>query len=226
MKTKMMLTQLFVSMFALTALAQPPGGPEGGRGRGPGGPGGPGGGANVEESVKRLMAFDKNNDGSLTEEELADSRLLPLLQRADANKDKVVTKEELVALLTKESQSAQGEGRGGPEGRGEGRGGPEGGRGFGPDGGRGRGGMGMMRPGQILPDFMRERLQLSEVQTAALAKLQATVDAEMAKILTAEQQQQLKQGPGDQDRGPGGPGGFGGPGGPGAGRPPRPEPKN
>jgi hypothetical protein len=46
----------------------------------------------VEEFVKRMMAFDKNKDGKLTRDEITDKRLLRLFDRADTNKDGVVTK--------------------------------------------------------------------------------------------------------------------------------------
>ncbi len=202
---------------ASMTFAQPPrdAGP-GGRGRGPGGEGGGG----VEESVTRLMAFDKNNDGKLSSDEIGDTRLKSLMERADANKDSVVTKEELTQLLNKEAQSRP---DGGPGGRGPeggmgrgGRGGPEGGPG-GP-GGRGPGDQGPMgmRPGTVLPPFLVEQLKLNDTQKISIAKLQATVDAELAKILTAEQQEQMKQmaqgfrgGREGEGRGPGRPEGDG-----------------
>ena len=62
-----------------------------------------------------------------------------------------------------------------------------------------------MRPGIVLPEFLIEQLQATEEQRQALAKLQATVDAELAKILAKEQLEQLKQmGPGQprEGRGP------------------------
>ncbi|MFO0940935.1 MAG: hypothetical protein U0930_09215 [Pirellulales bacterium] len=166
------------------AAAQPPGGGGGrgeGRGPGPGGQGGPG----CDDPIARLMALDKNNDGRLTEDEYTDSRLKPLIERADADKNKIVTREELTAQMQREVPN-QG---GGPGGQGFGGGAFGEGR-----GGRGgmRGGM-MMRPGTILPEFMVQELQLNDEQKAKLAKLQATVDAELAKILTEGQQQQMKQ---------------------------------
>ncbi len=75
--------------------------------------------------------------------------------------------------------------------------------GAGPGGGPG----GPPQPGQVLPSFMQEQLKLSDEQRKQLKTLQEEVDARLAKILTAEQQQQL------QKVGAGGPGGFGGPGG-------------
>ncbi|QDS96040.1 EF hand [Roseimaritima multifibrata] len=161
--------------FTTTAFAQPPGGGRGGRGQG-----GP-------SPVERLMTLDVNGDGQLTVNEVTDARMKPMLNRADTNQDGAVTKAELTAMFG--GQSADGR-PGGPGGAGGGmRGGP--------------GGGGPPEIGQIIPSFLQEQLGLSEEQQSALAKLQAEVDAQLALILTAEQQQQLKQGPG----GPGGPGG-------------------
>src|ERR1051326_3578836 len=61
----------------------------------------PAGGANpsmIEAIVARIMVFDKNKDGKLSRAEVSDERLLLLFDRADGNKDGVVTKEELTAL--------------------------------------------------------------------------------------------------------------------------------
>lgn len=94
--------------------------------------------------------------------------------------------------------------QGGPGQRGQaGPGGAQGG------GGQGQGrGMGfMMRPGIILPEPLIDQIQATPEQRAAIAKLQATVDAELAKILTPVQLQALQQ----MGRGPQGFGqGFGG----------------
>src|SRR5262249_49504234 len=86
-------------------------------------------------------------------------------------------------------------GGGGPGGRG--RGGPGGLGGFG----------GPPQPGQLLPPFMQERLKLTDEQKKQLEALQKEVDGKLAKILTEEQQKQLKEMP--QGFGPGGRGGFG-----------------
>ena len=51
--------------------------------------------------VVKMMAFDKKKDGKLTKDEMTDERLLRLFDQADANKDGVVTKEELMALAAK-----------------------------------------------------------------------------------------------------------------------------
>jgi hypothetical protein len=225
---------LFVCGLVLVAsftMAQPPDGGKGGKGAkgDKGGPGGPGGGktATVEEMVARMMTFDKNMDGKLTKDEVTDSRLQSLFDRADANGDGILTKEELTAFFTKEQAAlnAQGGGPGGgfgpPGGPGGGFGGPGGpGGGFGPPGG-------MPRPGQILPPFLADRLNLTDDQKKQLADLQKDVDTKLDKILTADQKKQLQEmrpggGPGGFGRPGGGPGGPGGPDGPGGGGPGRP----
>jgi outer membrane protein assembly factor BamB len=100
---------------------------------------------------------------------------------------------------------------GGPGGGGGGPGGPGGG---GP--GRGRsGGFGAMpQPGQILPQFLQDRLSLSDKQKKQLVELQKDVDAKLEKNLTDEQRKQLKElregGGGRGGDGVGGAGGRGG----------------
>lgn len=122
-------------------LAQPPGGGRGkfsdkGGEKGGGGKGGPGMGraASVEEMVNKLMAFDKNKDGVLTKEEMGDSRLAPLFDKANTSKSGKLTREELTSYLTKESAKLGNNG-GGPDGFGKGPGGKDGKKG-------GRGGFG------------------------------------------------------------------------------------
>src|SRR5262249_60645993 len=84
----------------------------------------------VDAFVAKMMAFNKKKDGKLTKEELTDERLHRLFDRADTNKDGVVTKEELVALYEKEfAQGGDDRGGKGPPdkdkgGRGKDRGGP------------------------------------------------------------------------------------------------------
>ena len=163
--------------------------------QGPGGPAPSGG-----DPVAQLMAFDKDKDGKLTKAEITDPRLQRVFDRADADKDGTVTAKELNALAAKEQPAG---GRGGPGM-------------FGPGGPGGPGGMrgGPPRPGEVLPGFFRQNLNLSASQQKEIDDLQKDVDAKMAKILNDEQKAQLKQ---MQQRGPGGPGGPGGrgPGGPG-----------
>src|SRR5438309_10222894 len=129
--------------------------------------------------VKKMMAFDKNGDGKLTKDEVTDPRLHRLFDRADVNKDGVVTKEELMTLAAQmEAEITDGRGREGP------------GDGFG-RGGRGRGGRGgpggfggPSRPGQILPAFLQDELNLSADQKKRVGELQKQIDEKLAKILT------------------------------------------
>jgi len=179
--------------------AQPPGGRPG--------EGGGGGGGDVSSFITRMMTLDANQDGSLSKDEVTDKRLLSLFERADVNKDSVVTKDELTALYSKEGASSgrgQGGGPGGPGGRG----------GFGPGGPGGPGGMmgGPPPIGQVLPQQIQTMLKLTNAQKKKLETLQKHVNNKLEEILTEEQRQQLED---MKNRGPGGPGGFGGPGGPG-----------
>jgi hypothetical protein len=195
---------LFAALLGAAALltsatAQPPGG-KGGKGD----KGKAKGGAGASSLVERMMAFDKNKDGKLTKDEVTDERLHRLFDLADTNKDGVVTREELEALAKKLDQDVgEGGGFGGPGGRGKG------GRGFG----------GPPRPGQILPPFLVEQLNLTAEQKKQLDALQKEVDGKLAKLLTPEQKKQLEEmrpgfGPGGR-----GPGGRGGPPPGGEGRP-------
>jgi EF hand len=160
----------------------------------PGGKGGKGGGSSetVDEFVAKLMAFNKAKDGKLTKAELTDTRLLALFDRADTNKDGVVTREELEALFKREK--LEGGFFGGPGGPG---GGPKGFKG-GP------------QPGQILPMFIQDQLNLTDSQKKQVADLQKEVDAKLDKILTAEQRTQMREmfGPGGfgKKKSPDGPG--------------------
>jgi len=59
------------------------------------------------------------------------------------------------------------------------------------------------RPGQILPDFLKRALNLTEEQEDRLDKLQATVDGELEKILSTDQLKQLRgMGPPEGNRFP------------------------
>ena len=93
------------------------------------------------------MAFDENKDGKLTKAEVTDERLHRLFDRADANHDGVVTKQELTALAGPRAGRRPGRLR----------------RSGGPGGGSGRSGgpggpvrLGPPRPGQILPAMLRD----------------------------------------------------------------------
>ncbi|MFO0842951.1 MAG: EF-hand domain-containing protein [Gemmataceae bacterium] len=163
--------------------------------------------------VERMMAFDKNKDGKLTKDEITDERLLRLFDMADANKDGEVTKEELTALAKKLDMEGEEGGRGGFGGKGKGGFGGKGGGKGGFDGkrrGPGAGGRGEFggppRPGQVLPPFLVDQLDLTAEQRKQVDALQKEVDDRLAKILTAEQKKRLegmRQGP--PGRGPGGP---------------------
>jgi EF hand len=187
------------------ALQEPPGGPE--QASPP---------QSAEAVVARMMKFDKDKDDKLTRAEVTDQRLLRLFDRADTNKDGVVTKAELASLAAQFESNEQ-----------------RGPRGFGPPGfgppGRGPGFMmGPPRPGEILPPMLRRTLHLTGEQNKQIDELQKDVDARLAKILNDDQRKQLRE---LRERGPGRmgpPGRFGPPGaGPGPGRgfpPPGDEP--
>ena len=141
--------------------------------------------------AERMMLYDSNKDGKLTQAEVTDDRLNRLFSLADADGDGTVTRSELNVLMVRERARARGEtgGFGGPgDGQRRMAGGPGGGpRGFGGPGG------GPPRPGQILPPMLRQRLAISPQQEKEIDALQKEVDARLDKLLTAEQRQQLKE---------------------------------
>jgi Spy/CpxP family protein refolding chaperone len=172
----------------------------------------------VDDIVNRMMAFDKNKDGKLTRDEITDTRLLRVFDKADVKKTGVVTKEDLIVLAKQMVADIASEGGGkgggpggkgapgGPGGKGGGKGGPGGG-GFGGPGGGGPGGPGGFgggppKVGQILPVFVQESLQLTVDQKKQLDALQSDVDAKLAKILTDDQRKQLKEMSGGPKKGP------------------------
>jgi hypothetical protein len=159
-----------------------------------------------------MMAFDKNHDGKLTKDEVTDSRLHRLFDRADTNADGVVTRDELVALAEKlEAEAPQG---GGPGGPGRPSGGPV------QDGPGGQGPGGINNTGfHLIPRFVESQLNLSEDQQQQIAQLEKETKAKLERILKPEQMKALEQArPGMRQGGPGGQGrpgrGQGGPGGP------------
>jgi hypothetical protein len=191
--TTLLILAACLGAVAAASPAQPP---KGKKGDPKGSKGGQSAEAMAEDIIARMMAFDKNKDGKLTRDEITDPRLLRLFDRADTNKDGVVTQEELKALATQMATEAAAEGGGfGPGGKG-GKGGKGG---FGPGG---KGGFGPPRPGQILPPFLQNMLNLTDDQKKQLDTLQREVDEKLGKILTADQKKQLQE-----MRGPGGPGG-------------------
>ncbi len=123
----------------------------------------------VAGSVARMLTLDTNGDGQLTQDELTDTRLQPLVSRADANKDGTLTSAELTAFFSAEAA-------------------PPGTR---PPAAPG-GGFVIARPGEILPAGLQDRLQLTEQQRREVATLQEKVDQDLQRILTPEQRQQLE----------------------------------
>src|SRR5437879_798269 len=111
-------TRLFLTLAALvgiltlaaTAIEAQPGGKKD--------KGGKDASETVDEFVAKLMAFNKAKDGKLTKEELTDPRLHALFERADTNKDGVVTRAELEALFQREKIEGGGFGPGGDKGKG------------------------------------------------------------------------------------------------------------
>ncbi len=147
----------------------------------------------ADSFVAEMMSFDNNHDGKLARKEVTDARLIRLFDRADTNKDGVVTKEELTALYARESATFVSGPPGGPGG---------------PGGGPGRRGPDMRsEPGEILPAFMQGMLNLTPQQKKALGELQQEVNTKLAQILTSDQKIQLKE---MNKRGPGGFGPRGG----------------
>jgi hypothetical protein len=71
-----------------------------------------------------------------------------------------------------------------------------------------RGFGGPPQPGQVLSPMFQQMLNLSDDQKKQLADLQKDVDTRLAKILTSEQKDQMKQ---MRERGPRGFGRNGGP---------------
>jgi hypothetical protein len=88
--------------------------PTGGGGHGHGG-GAADPKAEAAATVKTLMEFDQNGDGSLTKDELPE-RMQNVIVRADSNGDEIATQGELTAMALKEvapaTPRAGGRGRG------------------------------------------------------------------------------------------------------------------
>jgi hypothetical protein len=90
--------------------------------------GGKGSNETVDEFVAKLMAFNKAKNGKLTKEELFDTRLHALFDRADTKKQGFLTKTELEGLFARERLEGSGfggdfKGKGGPPKK---KGGPDG----------------------------------------------------------------------------------------------------
>jgi hypothetical protein len=98
-----------IFLAAAFVMAQPP---ERGKGKG-----GKGAASDNTDLITYMMSFNKKKDGKLTKKELTDKRLHRLFDRADTNKDGVVTRQELEALLAKEAEVFGSPG--GPPGKGD-----------------------------------------------------------------------------------------------------------
>jgi len=77
--------------------------------------------ASADDLIDTLMSFDRNGDGKLDRTEVPD-RFQGLFDRADANKDGSLTRDELQQSANATVQAGAGRGRGEGEGRGFGRG--------------------------------------------------------------------------------------------------------
>jgi Ca2+-binding EF-hand superfamily protein len=106
---------------------RPPFDGRGPRGRGDGGFEGRGGDgrgappASADDLADTLMSFDRNGDGKLDRAEVPE-RFQGLFDRADANKDGTLTRDELTQSANATVQEGAGQGRGEREDRGFGRG--------------------------------------------------------------------------------------------------------
>ncbi len=80
-----------VLILNLATDAQPPGGK---------GKGKKGAASDNPDLITYMMSFNKAKDGKLTRAEFTDTRLVRLFERADADKDGVVTRQELEALVS------------------------------------------------------------------------------------------------------------------------------
>jgi outer membrane protein assembly factor BamB len=138
--------------------------------------------------------------------------------------DKVFVTTAITEKQRKPSGGFGGRGPGGDGAPGGGRPGGDGAPGGGRPGGGRPGGFGAPpQPGQIMPPFLQEVLNLTDDQKKQLGELQKDVDGKLGKILTDEQNKKLKEpasGTGPGGRGRRGPGGFGRPSEPGQILPP------
>ncbi len=161
-----------------------PGGPGGRRGRGDEGEGRGGAAASADDLADTLMAFDRNGDGRLERAEVPE-RFQGLYDRADGNKDGVLTRDELKQSATATIQNDEGRGR---------RGGREG-VGF----GRGRGGA-MADPLMRVLDADRDSV-LSDAELARAPEALRTLDANHDGQLSVDEFR--PQPPGGRDDGGG-----------------------
>lgn len=195
--------KVFVTTAVSDKQRKPSAGFGGGGGRG--GFGGPGGGA---PGGGGPGGFRPPQPGQILPAPVQERLNLTDDQKKQLGELQKETDGKLAKLLTEEQQKQLKDSAGGPGRGGFGRRGPGGPGGFG----------GPPQPGQLLPPAVQENLKLTAEQKKQLEALQKEVDGRLAKLLTEEQQKQLKDTPGGPGRG--GRGGFGGPGGFGRGRAP------
>jgi EF hand len=112
---------LVIGLAALFALSGHSQGPAG-KGKGKKGPP-----SDNPELIDYMMSFNKKKDGKLTKEELTDTRLHRLFDRADADKDGAVTRAELEAVIAADAKEfGSGPGKGfGKDGKGKDKGPPK-----------------------------------------------------------------------------------------------------
>jgi len=167
---------------------------------GPPGGGGPGGPPRIGQILPGFL----QDELGLNDDQK--KRLRDLQKEAEAKLDGLLTAEQRKQL----KEMREGFGRGGPGGPGGPDGPPPDGGSGGPPPFRGAGGFGgPPRPGQLLPLFLQERLNLTSEQTKQLEVLQKESDAKLAKVLTGEQAKQLEEMRNRFGRGRPGPGGRG-----------------
>ncbi len=167
-------TALLCLGLAISVSAQPLQDGVGKKGqKGPGGPRPPGQGGGMDSTspIDRIMSLDANGDGVLTPAEVTDQRLQDLC--SEPMQTPTVRSRSRIAgvVCCRVCQHGNGAGRW-FRWSGNGTSAPEG------------GGMGRPRPGEVLPGFMMDQLQLTNEQRQQIAELQKQVDAQLAAILT------------------------------------------
>ena len=156
--------------------------------------------------VSRLLGFDRNRDGALTRNEISDTRLIPIFERYDSNKDASLTREEIITgaeadspgSTTAEPAASQPPATFGNEGK------PMIARPTGIGGGGAPSPVtrennpsaafpdGLTRVGQVVPDDIKDVLELSDKQKKQIDDLEKDIASRLDRILNAKQAQLLK----------------------------------
>jgi hypothetical protein len=165
--------------------------------------------------VSKMLSFDRNRDGVIGKNEVSDPRLLKLFERYDANKDSSLSREELVAGAEQDSPGStasdpaalQSSAATLPPTTSE----PGGRTTIARPTGIGGGGApmasapvgakeqsvpfpdGLTRIGQIIPDDIRDNMDLSDKQKKQIEELEKDVANRLSKMLNAKQTQLLKE---------------------------------